>query len=385
MHSIYHYVLSFAGAVLFRNPSRNIFVLGVTGTKGKSTTIEIINSILEVTGKKTALISSIRCKVGEESETNTTGNTMPGRFAIQKFLRRAVNSNCDYALVEVTSQGILQYRHRFVNWGGAMFTNLAPEHIEAHGTFEKYRDSKVEFFKYVIKKNAKATFFVNKDDGNTKYFMDAAKGGNVLEYSASNITTELAGDFNKYNIGAAVSFCESQGINKETIKKAVTGFSSVPGRMEYVQKEPFSVVIDYAHTPDSLRKVYSYLKTNLGKNRRMICVLGSAGGGRDKWKRPEMGKIAAEYCNEIILTDEDPFDENPEEIIKDLKSGILSTNFIANTYEILDRREALEKAVSLAEAGDTIIATGKGSEEYIRVSGGRRMPWNERKVLEELL
>ena len=145
----YYYSVAFLGALFFGFPSRRIFVLGVTGTKGKSTVLELINVILEAAGKKTALLSSIRIKIGKQSQKNYIGNTMPGRAFIQRFLRQAVKAGCDYALIEVTSQGVLQHRHRFIKWDAALFTNLAPEHIEAHGSFENYRGTKISFFTHI--------------------------------------------------------------------------------------------------------------------------------------------------------------------------------------------------------------------------------------------
>jgi len=328
---------------------------------------------------------------------------MPGRFFIQKFLRKAVDAGCEYAIVEVTSQGILQYRHRFIDWNAALFLNLHPEHIEAHGSFEKYRNSKVKFFadaaRYSKKKNK--LFFINESNPNYQYFVDAiheclktscgpgdCRCGFAVYFSRENFIDKelnkgkerigdwLANDFNLENAAAASSFAVSQGIRWPAIKKALSSFKGVPGRMEVVQEVPFKIVIDYAHTPDSLEKVYKTLNTA-----KLICVLGAAGGGRDKWKRREMGKIASEYCQEIILTNEDPYDEDPSKILLDIKSGIKDIK----VYEVIDRREAIKKAVGLAKKGDTVIITGKGSEGWMHIAGGKKIPWNERKAVEESL
>ncbi len=399
-NNIYHLGLAFLSAYIFRFPSREIFVLGVTGTKGKSTVLELIGFILEKAGKKVAISSSIRN--GESSMT------MPGRFFLQRFLRRAVNKNCDYALVEVTSQGVLQNRHRFIKWGAAIFTNLSPEHIESHGSFEKYREAKLDFFQYVAHRKtnglamSQKLFLINKDDSNAKHFIEAAGGGGeIILYSKSEISSKLIGEFNKYNIGAAVAFVRSQGIDDEIIRKAVAEFSGAPGRMEFVKREPFSVVIDYAHTPDSLCEVYKTLRSEVLKfkvsssNPKLICVLGAAGGGRDKWKRPEMGKIAAEYCDEIILTDEDPYDEQPEKIIEEIFSSCsqirngsaqLTTSPKSEILKIIDRKKAIKKAISLAKPGDTVVITGKGSEKWIHLSNGKKIPWSDKnEVLSHFL
>ncbi len=193
----------------------------------------------------------------------------------------------------------------------------------------------------------------------------------------------MAGDFNRENAAAAVAVGRVLGIHEDIIRSAIADFPGVPGRMEYIQKEPFSVIVDYAHTPDSLEMVYRTLKTDRSG---LICVLGSAGGGRGKWKRPKFGEIASKYCKEIILTDEDPFDEDPTQILKEIKSGILNNKIqMSNVYEILDRKEAIRKAVSLASSGDTVIITGKGSEPYIRVRNGKRIPWLDRNAVLEIL
>lgn len=375
----YHWLWAFFSALVYGFPSKNIFVLGVTGTKGKSTVLELITFILEKSRKKVAVSSSVRN--GESSMT------MPGRFFLQKFLRRAIDDGCDYALVEVTSQGVLQNRHRFIKWDGVIFTNLSSEHIEAHGTFEKYREAKLDFFRYVrnqelgIRNNELGKLFlVNKDDKSAQYFINAADGSKIILYSKSELQSNLIGDFNKYNIGAAVAFAESQGIDYNIIKEAVREFSGVSGRMEFLKKEPFAVVVDYAHTPDSLKKVYETLRNSkfIIHNSKLICVLGAAGGGRDKWKRPEMGKIAAQYCNEIILTDEDSYEENPAQILSEIKSRI---NNFPNLYEILDRKEAIKKSIDLAKPGDVVIITGKGSERWIHLKDGRKIPWSDKQMV----
>ncbi|MDI6733976.1 MAG: UDP-N-acetylmuramyl-tripeptide synthetase [Patescibacteria group bacterium] len=416
LKSFYHLILAFLGSVIFRCPSRRLFMVGVTGTKGKSTVIELINAILEKAGKKTALFSSVRKKICDRESKNISGNTMPGRFVIQEFLREAVKAKCEYALIEVTSQGVLQHRHKFIDWDAAIFINLAPEHIEAHGSFEKYRDAKVEFFKYLNKSKKEIKyFFINEEDSNHHYFEEVVKnvpGGKIIFFSRERFIKEdlwshydlnskesrcligewLVADFNLENASAAVAFARSRNINWNIIKEALENFKGVPGRLEFVQKSPFAVVIDYAHTPDSLKKVYETLEPSSFSPRsvgKMICVLGSAGGGRDKWKRAEMGKIAATYCDKIILTNEDPYDENPADILKQIENGFLeaprSRSKPENYFKILDRRKAIKKAISLAQKGDVVVITGKGSEQFIHLERGKKISWNERKTVEGAL
>jgi len=274
LKNIYHFLLAWLGSVIYGHPSRKIFVLGVTGTKGKSTVLELVNAILEAAGKKTALISSVRFKIGSESRKNLTDNTMPGRFFIQKFLRAAIKAGCEYALLEVTSEGVVQHRHRFIDWDAALFLNLHREHIERHGSFEKYRSAKVKFFSDAARssKKIRKVFFINQEDLNQGHFTDAVHGLGEIYYFGREqfVETRLArgrvsigdwlkNDFNLENAAAATRFAETQGIGWETIREALKSFTGLPGRMDVIQEAPFRIVIDYAHTPDSLAKVYETL------------------------------------------------------------------------------------------------------------------------------
>ena len=400
LRSLYHYLLARLGGIIYKHPSRDIFVIGVTGTKGKSTVIELINVILERAGKKTALLSSVRQKIDNISNLNMTGMSMPGRFFIQRFLNSAVSRGCEYAIIEVTSQGVLQHRHRFIDFGAAVITNLEPEHIEAHGSFDSYRANKIKFFNdaAIYSEGKNKLFFINSDMKDIRYFTDAVRSnGKIIFYNKKDVTelkikTKLIGEFNLENISVAIAFARSQNIDWETIKNAIESFDGVPGRLEFIQRVPFSVVIDYAHTPDSLEKVYRTLykemklsnKISNVKNGKLICVLGAAGGGRDAWKRPVMGKLAADYCNNIFLTNEDPFNENPENIVNEIEAGI-PLELKKRVRKILDRREAIRAAIKIAKNKDAVIITGKGCEPYIRIAGGKNIPWNEKEAVLKIL
>ncbi|MBI2450282.1 MAG: UDP-N-acetylmuramoyl-L-alanyl-D-glutamate--2,6-diaminopimelate ligase [Candidatus Nealsonbacteria bacterium] len=385
----YHLSLAFLGAVFYGFPSRKLKVIGVTGTNGKSTVVLMIAKILEEAGFKTASLSSISFKIGDKEWPNALKMTMPGRFQIQKFLKQATDSRCLYAVVEVTSEGIKQHRHRFIDFDTVVFTNLSPEHIERHGSFEKYKEAKGKLFEA-----CKNIHIINRDDKNSDYFWSfpakkkigftmsggpasiAHYGGRASIVSAENIlplNLKLPGEFNLYNAAAAIAVGLSQGIDLEICKDALLKIESIPGRMEKILGEPFSAIVDYAHTPEALEKVYQAM------GGRKICVLGSAGGGRDKWKRPEIGKIAAKYCHEIILTNEDPYDEPPENILDDIASGA------PNAQKILDRREAIKKALSLAGSGDTVIITGKGSEPWMCIKRGKKIPWSDKQIVLDML
>lgn len=407
---IYHFVIALLAAIIYRFPSREIFVIGVTGTKGKSTTLELINAMLEAAGHKTALVSSVRIKIDHNSWHNTTSNSMPGRFFLQRFLRRAVRASCRYALIEVTSQGVTQYRDRFIDFDAALITNLHPEHIESHGNFEAYRSAKVRFFANVARHSRKPNklFFINDTLRDKEFFEAAVEGRAVARYFGRELFVEqelrsrynlasksvkqllsrwLVHDFNIENVAGAVAVAKSQGVPWETIARTLSNFRGVPGRMEVVVDDPFKVVIDYAHTPDSLRAVYRALRAE--QPRRLLCVLGSAGGGRDAWKRPEIGAIAAEHCDVTILTNEDPYDEDPLLIMRAIEAGFLEKSRESKrstAHElIVGRADALRRAFTLAMPGDTVVATGKGSELWMHLERGRKTPWNERRIIETLL
>ncbi len=416
MKKIYHFLLAFLGNVVYGRPSRKLTVVGVTGTKGKSSTLELLDAVMESAGKKTALLSSVKRRVVGVETKKVSGNTMPGRFFIQRFLSDAVRAGAEYAFIEVTSQGVVQWRDRFIDWDAAFFMNLSPEHIESHGSFEKYRAAKVRFFEDVLR-SSKGTksFFVNAEDGNKDYFIRAVEGapGAELFYFDRNYLIDeakrwgwdlstaaargavadwLMPDFNVLNAAAALRFATVRAVPPEAIQKAFREFAGTPGRFDLVIKEPFAAIVDYAHTPDSLEKIYSAARDLFaGKSRgRLICVLGSAGGGRDKWKRKVMGSIAAKFCDEVILTNEDPYDETPEAIMDEIEAGLLqspaSKFHISNNYwKILDRREALRKALYDALPGDVVIGTGKGSEPSIHIAKGKTIPWNEREIVKELI
>ncbi|MCK6462706.1 MAG: UDP-N-acetylmuramoyl-L-alanyl-D-glutamate--2,6-diaminopimelate ligase [Candidatus Pacebacteria bacterium] len=389
----YHFTLAFLAAVVYGFPSRKLKIIGVTGTKGKSTTVYFLSRILEEAGYKTAAISTIEMKMGEKCWNNKTEMTMPGRFYLQKFLRRAAKSGCKFAVLEVSSQGVVQHRHQFINFDTAVFTNLAPEHIEAHGSFKNYKKAKLKFFEYV-----KNNHVVNKDD---KYFDDFWKVGyegedpwtrpiKKVSYSANDakgIKLQIAGDFNLSNAAAAVKTAGIYGVSLEKAKVALENIKNVPGRMEFVNEgQNFKAIVDYAHTPESLEAAWKGAKSIIAGNAKLVCVFGATGGGRDKWKRPEFAKIAEKYCDEIILTNEDPYDENPEDILSQIYSGFSSVESVkSKVHKVLDRREAIKKAIELAKEGDAVIITGKGSQTTMAIAGGKKIPWSDKDVVSEEL
>lgn len=393
----YHYLLTLTGAMIYGFPSKKLFVIGVTGTKGKSSTIEIINKILEDAGHKTALSNTIRFKIGNESKANMYKMSMPGRFFIQKFLYDAVKAGCTHAVVEITSEGYLLYRNKFIDMNICVFTNLAPEHIERHGSYENYRDAKVGIASEILNsKKTNRTIVLNSDDKEAKHFLQIPaenhvtfslkdveafhedKTGIKFLYQKELWNSPLIGKFNAYNILAGIRVAEEIGIKQEIIKKSISEFNHIAGRAEKIKSDkPFEVIVDYAHTPDSLIALYDAFD----HAKKKICILGNTGGGRDTWKRPEMAKIADNYCDHIILTNEDPYDEDPRKIVDEMKVAIKNKP----VEIIMDRREAIAKAISLAKEGDAVLITGKGTDPYIMEANGNKIPWSDAKVAEEEL
>lgn len=392
----YHYLLSFLGALIYRFPSRKLILIAITGTKGKTSVAELTNAIFEEAGYKTALSSTLRFKIGEHSKNNLYKMTLPGRFFLQKFLRNAVNEGCTHAIIEITSEAAKQYRHTFLALDALVFTNVSPEHIESHGGYEKYLAAKLSIAEALAHSSKKKTLIVaNRDDKEGEKFLavramekhpysladarpyETSAHGITLTFRGKKITSLLRGEFNVLNILGAATCTEAFGIPVDIIARGIEKCAVIRGRMEEVREgQDFSVFVDYAHTPDSLEKAYAALAPT-----RLICVLGGTGGGRDRWKRPLMGKIADEHCAHIILTNEDPYDEDPMRIISDIRVGIKNKQ----VEIILDRREATRTALSLAKTGDAVIITGKGTDPFIMGPRNTKVSWSDAGVAREEL
>ncbi|MCW9054913.1 MAG: UDP-N-acetylmuramyl-tripeptide synthetase [Candidatus Pacebacteria bacterium] len=395
--ALYHFLLALTGALRYRFPSQKLVVIGVTGTKGKSSVAELVNAILEEAGYTTALLSTIRFKVGDESRPNLLKMTMPGRFFVQRFLFDATHAGCTHAVIEMTSEGVTQFRHRFIDLDALIFTNIAPEHIESHGSFENYLAAKLKLrdaLEASLKENT--AMIANTDDAHGKDFLNVShatpipfslsdvtfrskENGVSLSYKDIDINSKLKGAFNAYNILAAIKLGEYLNIPLETIRRGIENVSVIPGRVEHIHKgQMFDVVIDYAHTPDSLCALYDAFD-----GKRKVCVLGNTGGGRDTWKRPEMGKIADRACDVVILTNEDPYDEDPEKIVREMAAGMEREPSI-----IMDRREAIREAIENAARdprNTAVLISGKGTDPFIMEANGKKTSWSDKRVAEEEL
>lgn len=396
---IYHFKLALLGALIYRFPSRHIRVIAVTGTKGKSSTTEILNSIFETAGQKTAVLNTIRFKIGEESNPNLRKMTVPGRFFVQHFIRRAVDAHCDVVILELSSEAAKQFRHKFIDLDALVFTNLSPEHIESHGSFEKYRAAKISIAKALAKSHKNRTVLVvNADDRASEYFLGCGADENytfslrdVGGYTTNEdsisfifknikITSPLLGLFNLYNLLGAATCASAFEIPPEIIKQGLEKLETIKGRVEFIKtnnpKQNFDVVVDYAHTSGSLESLYQTFE-----GRRKICVLGNTGGGRDKWKRPEMAAVADKYCDDVILTNEDPYDEDPKRIIDDMLPGFKNRKVTL----IMDRRAAINEAIKRAKENNVVLITGKGTDPFIMGADGEKIPWSDERVAKEEL
>lgn len=387
----YHWLLALAGAIRYGFPSRHIKIVGITGTKGKTTTSELVAAVLRANGHKVALANGIHFVIGDTDERNIYKMSMPGRFFVQRFIKRAVDAGCDWLVLEMTSEGAKQFRHKWILLDAFIFTNIEPEHIESHGSYEKYQEAKLSLAA-ALKQRAKDTHLIaNRDDELTPRFLAIgaahnhtfslddvrpykADHGIELRVDGSTVYSKLHGDFNVKNILAALTFGHAIGISTEALKRGIESVERIPGRTEQIIAKPFEAYVDYAHTPESLRALYASFGTQ-----KKICVLGNTGGGRDTWKRPEMAAIADEHCDHIILTDEDPYDENPDEIVNQMRTAIIDTPCDI----IMDRRAAINTALRRAQPGDVVLITGKGTDPYIMRANGVREPWSDADVVRE--
>jgi UDP-N-acetylmuramoyl-L-alanyl-D-glutamate--2,6-diaminopimelate ligase len=393
--SFYHFALAHIAALRYGFPSRRLLVIAVTGTKGKSSVTEMINTILEEAGHKTALLNSIRFKINDESHRNLMRMSMPGRFFIQHFLHDALEAGCTAAILEMTSEGARQHRQRAIDLDALVFTNLAPEHIERHGSLENYANAKYEIGKQLARSKKNPRIIVaNADDPQSVRYLalpvekrvsfslsrqepwEAGERGGFFTFDGVRIEVKLPGEFSLRNALAAASLAKAFNIDAATIAHAIGTIDRIAGRAERIEEgQSFTVVVDYAHTPDSLKALYEAYKTS-----RKICILGNTGGGRDTWKRPVMGKIADEYCEEVILTNEDPYDEDPRLIVDQM-----ATDMERQPTIIMDRREAIRHALSGAKASDVVLISGKGTDPCICIENGKKIPWSDAEVVREEL
>ena len=438
-------------ALYYGFPSRQLIVIGVTGTTGKTTSVYFLARLLSASGYKAGYTSTAQFDDGAREWLNDKKMTMPGRFFLQRSLRQMVKNGCRAVVVETTSQGIEQFRHRFINYDFLVFTNLYPEHIEAHGNFENYKNAKGKLFahldtcksKYLDENNKvvmsasglkktelrliKKTIIVNGDDEYASYFLSfpaerkvvytlnpALKSSELIYRDGDEVKPEpeffryeplfseaggsrfnlngemyhlpVLGSYNVFNAVSALCATLCLNILPAQSIEALGRIKVLAGKMEKIEAgQPFTVLIDYAFEPKAMEGLYQNLD-RIAHN-RLIHILGSAGGGRDQSRRPILGKMAGKKADIVIVTDEDPYDEDPQLIIDQVAVGAEQVGKVLNKdlYKVLDRREAFRLAFNLAEPSDLVLITGKGAEQYICVAGDKKIPWDDRRVAREEL
>lgn len=417
--SLRHFFYAWYGAVKYGHPSEEMIVIGVTGTSGKSTTAYLLRQILEYSGLKVGSLSTIEFYVAGKQKINDQKMTMLGKMQIQKYLREMKQQGCDIAIVETTSEGRVQHRHRFINYDTIILTNLYPEHIESHGSFENYKQAKLDIFSYIAglkrkmiaQKNIPKTAIVNGDIEYTQEFLSypfdekytfGKKEINTLSVEGISVKADglhftihdedffapMYGEHNVMNILAAVSVAKNLGISWRTIQKAVAECKNVPGRIEFIaeaKEHGYDVMVDYAFEPKAMEALYHVV--GLLQPKRVIHVAGATGGGRDKARREPLGKMIGEQSDIFIVTDEDPYDEDPQEIMSAVIKGAIAggKKKEKDLFEILDRKEAIKKALEMAQPGDLVLITGKGSEQAMCLAGGKKIPWDDREIARKIL
>lgn len=394
--NIYHFQQALIANLLYGFPSRGMKIIGVTGTDGKTTTANLIYHILHQAGEKAAVISSVGAVIDGKKFDLAFHVTTPGRFAVQSYIRQAKKVGVKYIVLEVTSHALDQHRVQGIHIDVGVITNITREHLDYHKTYENYVKAKAKLLKKakiaILNKDDQSYFRLKKHElrhyHNKLITYGLKKDANINPHTFP-FKTKLLGIFNKYNCLAAIATLQQLHISDAAVRRGLASFIPPVGRQEIVYNKEFMVINDFAHTPNSFSVILPEAK-RLAKN-RLFHVFGSA-AKRDKFKRPEMGKISAKYADIIVLTSEDPRDEPIEQINKDILIGIkgfevigpediksFSSSLQKNKkylFVIADRKEAIRFAIGLAQKGDVILLTGKGHEKSINYGKGEE-PWNE--------
>ena len=387
-------------AEFYSNPSLKIKVVGITGTNGKTTVSYLIEAILKEAGFNPAVIGTVNYRFTDKIFPSK--NTTPPPIELQSMLSNMLEEGIDYTIMEVSSHALDQDRIGAINFHSAIFTNLTQDHLDYHNTLSNYFQAKAKLFKNI---NANSFVIINNDDrygrrlkkltpariitygidtqadvlakdirfdmSHTEFLLTANKG-------QMKFKTKLIGRHNVYNILAAISWALSEGLDLSTIKSAIEGLYLVPGRLEKINSDgDFWVFVDYAHTEDALKNV---IKTLRQLSAHRIIVVFGCGGERDKTKRPKMGYAVTELADYAIITNDNPRREDPERIIEDIKKGIRKNNY----YVIPDRKEAIRKALTIAESGDIVLVAGKGHENY-QILKDRIIQFDDRRIVKECL
>jgi UDP-N-acetylmuramoyl-L-alanyl-D-glutamate--2,6-diaminopimelate ligase len=375
--------------VWYGSPARQLRVIGVTGTDGKTTTVNMIYRVLKQAGKKVSMVSTIHAEVaGKELDTGLH-TTTPTAFSLQRLIRASVDHGDEFLVLEVTSHAIAQFRIWGVPMEYAVITNVTQEHLDYHKNFQEYFETKMKLLELA------KTAVINLDEKNIADHSPKIRGkiisyGHTKNADFNPLTHELKlkvpGRHNLSNALAALAVCHDLGIKPREIKTALESFTSLEGRLEEVSsKNSYRLFVDFAHTPNSIKQVLTALKTMTKDGGQVIALFG-ASAERDEAKRPVMGKTAAELADVIILADDDPRFEDRMSIVKEIAAGATALGFKegVNLFLIPDRDRAIAQAIQLARPGDVVGLLGKGHEKSMSYLGVEH-PWSDRKVAEELL
>ena len=395
------YVLGILAANFYGNPSREIKVVGITGTNGKTTVATLLYNLFQKLGYTVGLLSTVENRVGNHVVQAT--HTTPNPIALNSLLRQMVDTNCDYCFMEVSSHAIVQQRIAGLRFAGGIFTNITHDHLDFHKTFGHYIKAKKKFFDDL---DRFAFALTNDDDKNGSIMLqntfahkktyglqgmadfrakvvESHFDGMLMQIDGHDVWVKLVGGFNAYNIlavyGAAIL------LEQETIKilTAISEITGAEGRFETLRsKTGITGIVDYAHTPDAVKNVLETIKDLCIPGQQIITVLG-CGGDRDKAKRPEMAKVALKYSDKLIITSDNPRTEDPAQIIQDMEAGI-ATDQRKHVFSISDRREAIRAACHLAASGDIVLVAGKGHEKYQEIKGVKHH-FDDKEELEKAL
>jgi len=380
-------------------PSRSIKLVGITGTNGKTTTVTLLYRLINMLGGKAGLISTVNNYIGEELVPAT--HTTPDAIELNRLLRSMVDCGCTHCFMEVSSHAIVQNRIAGVDYAGGAFSNITHDHLDYHNTFSEYIKAKKQFFDNLT---PNAFALINVDDRNgrvmvqntsAKVYTYSLRGmadyrckviehqidGMLLSIDNTELWCRLIGGFNAYNVLAVYSIARILGFEKHSILTAISGMGTVSGRFEQIVSDSgIAAVVDYAHTPDALDNVISTIAKIQKERHKLITVVG-AGGNRDKSKRPVMAQVAVQGSHMVILTSDNPRNEDPSDIINDMKKGVEASQ-VGKVLTIVDRREAIRTACLLASSGDIILIAGKGHETYQEVQGVKHHFDDKEEVLE---
>lgn len=414
-----HYSESLTAAQNYKHPSNKMVVIGLVGSKGKTTTANMLWSILSAGGSKVGLIGTANIRYGQKEELNHYHMTMPGAFVLQRLLAKMSAINCQYVIMEVPSEGQTQYRHIGINFDVLIFTNVTNELMAAHDfSLETLHKHNKRVFKRLAHSKRKTIGLQktpkiivanidSKDAPNYLLFQadkkltfgtkasadyiikDVQDTQNGISFDINNTSyrVKMLGKINAVNAAGAIATATALGANKKAIELGLSKLPTIPGRMEVIEgKQPFTVVVDYAHEQASMTALMDSARDMKPKGAKVITLLGAEGGGRDKAKRPAMGAICAKGSDIIILSNVDPYEDDPETILDDIARGVLSTGAEKNKnmFIVPDRREGIRKALELASKDDIVLITGKGAEQSMEI-GGKSIPWDDRKIVREVL